>query len=80
MDIEREITALKERNQRVEIDKVWERSWTRRLFIAAVTYAAAGIWLVLIADGRPWLKAIIPAAAYLASTLSLPFIKSFWEK
>ena len=79
MDLEREILEIKERNRRVEIDKAWERSWARRLFIALVTYAAAGIWLVMIADLHPLLKALIPSAAYVFSTLSLPFIKNWWQ-
>ena len=31
MDLEQEIAQIKERNARVELDKAWERSWTRRL-------------------------------------------------
>lgn len=80
MDIEKEIAEIKERNRRVEMDKAWETSWTRRLFVAAVTYVAAGIWLVMIHDSSPWLKALIPASAYLFSTLSLPVLKSWWQK
>ena len=80
MDLEKEILEIKERNARVETGKAWEVSWTRRLFIAAVTYIAAGIWLVMIDESNPWLKALVPAIAYIFSTLSLPFIKSFWEK
>lgn len=80
MDIEQEIDQIKERNMRVELDKAWERSWTRRLFIAAVTYVIASIWLVLIHDTNPFLKALVPTAGYLLSTLSLPFIKTWWSK
>lgn len=80
MDVEKEIGTIKERNQRVELDKAWEQSLTRRLFISAVTYLAAGIWLMLVNDSHPWLKALIPASAYFLSTLSLPFIKSWWTK
>lgn len=78
MNLEEEIESIKERNQRVEADKAWEVSWTRRLFIAAVTYVAAGIWLAAINDSYPWLKALIPAAAYVLSTLSIPLLKSLW--
>ena len=78
MNLEQEIQSIKERNQRVEADKAWELSWIRRLFIAAVTYLAAGIWLTAIHDTYPWLKALIPAAAYILSTLTIPFVKSWW--
>lgn len=77
-DIEREVATIKERNQRVEADKAWETSWTRRLFIALVTYLTAGVWLEVIHDQYPWLKAIIPAVGYLLSTLSLPLVKQWW--
>jgi len=78
MDIEKEIEAIRERNERVEVDKAWELSWMRRLFIAAITYIAVGIWLWTIDDTYPWLKALIPAVAYIISTLSIPLLKSLW--
>jgi hypothetical protein len=58
-EIQEELQAIKERNQRVELDKAWEVSWTRRLFITAATYVIAGIWLVLINDTYPWLNAFV---------------------
>ncbi len=80
MEIEKEIEIIKERNSRVETDKAWEVSWVRRLFISASTYVIAGIWLVVINDSLPWLKAFVPAGGYLLSTLSLPFVKKWWVK
>jgi hypothetical protein len=79
MNIEQEIVKISERNAKVELDKAWETSWTRRLFIAAVTYVIAGIWIMLIHDTSPWLKAFVPAVGYILSTLSLTFIKSVWQ-
>lgn len=78
MDIEKEIGIIKERNQRVEGDKAWETSWTRRLFIALGTYLIAALWLILISDTSPWLKAFVPSVGYLLSTLSLSFVKKWW--
>ncbi len=80
MNLEQEINLIKERNSRVEADKGWEVSWTRRIFIAASTYTIAAVWLVVIKDTVPLLKALVPAIGYLLSTLSLPFIKSWWIK
>ena len=80
MDLEKEINIIKERNTRVEIDKRWEISWARRLFIASSTYIIAGIWLVIIKDSFPWLKSFVPAGGYLLSTLSLSFVKAWWVK
>ncbi len=62
----------------MEIDKAWETSWTRRLFITAATYVAAGVWLLTIGDSSPLLKALVPAVVYIFSTFSLPFIKKWW--
>ena len=78
MDIQEELDSLRERNKRVETDKAWEMSWTRRLFIVIGTYLVAGVWLVVIQDTFPWLKAFVPSGGYLLSTLSLPFIKRIW--
>ena len=80
MDIEQEIQSIKIRNQKVEVDKAWERSWTRRISIAFVTYIIAVIWLLMIHDTMPWLKAFVPSVAYILSTLSLPFVKNSWMK
>lgn len=79
-NLEKEIELIKERNLRVEGDKGWEVSWTRRMFIAVSTYIIAGIWLIAIKDSVPLLKALVPSAGYLLSTLSLPFIKKWWIK
>jgi len=73
------IEEIQERNRRVETDKAWEMSWTRRLFIAAITYLTAGVWLATIHDSYPWLKALVPTAGYILSTLSLPFAKRLWN-
>ena len=32
-ELENEIIKIKERNKRVELDKAWETSWTRRICI-----------------------------------------------
>ena len=32
MDIGREIEQIKQRNKRVELDKAWKTSWTRKIW------------------------------------------------
>ncbi len=78
MDLEKEILEIKERNKRVETDKAWEVSWTRRLAIMAMTYIIAAAWLEIIHEPHLWWKAFVPAAGYLLSTFSLPVIKDWW--
>jgi len=73
-----EIEKIKERNKKVEMDKAWETSWTRRIFIAVSTYILILIFLFSIGAEKPFLSAIIPAVAYIISTLSLGLLKSKW--
>jgi hypothetical protein len=80
MDVEQEIQNIKARNQKVELDKAWEISWARRLFLSLVIYLIAFIWLLTINDTMPALKAFVPPFGYILSTLSLPLVKSWWAK
>lgn len=80
MDFEKEIIELKKRNQRVEGDKAWETSWTRRILLMLFTYLAIGVYLWVIGVAYPWLNAIVPAVAFMLSTLTLPFFKKKWLK
>jgi len=73
-----QIKQILERNARVEADKAWETSKTRRALIAAATYLVVVLFLHLINAPNPWLNALVPACAYLLSTLTLPFIKKWW--
>jgi hypothetical protein len=78
MNIETEIQQIKDRNARVEGDKAWETSITRRATIAIITYIFAVLWLYSIKEVGIWLKAVIPTVGYLLSTISIPLIKKFW--
>jgi hypothetical protein len=73
-----EIQKINERNKRVETDKAWEVSWTRRGFILAMTFVIASIWLYVINETNIFLKAIVPTVGYLLSTLSIPQLKKIW--
>ncbi len=75
-----ELEKIKQRNQKVEADKGWEISFTRRIYIALITYATATVWLLMIHEPLPWLKALVPAVSYIFSTLSLPPLKRWWSK
>ncbi|ALM09944.1 MAG TPA: hypothetical protein DEB30_02765 [Candidatus Peribacter riflensis] len=75
---ESQIAAIVERNKRVETDKAWEVSWTRRLLITALTYSVAVLFLWTIENPGFWLNAAVPALGYLLSTLSLPWVKQWW--
>ncbi len=72
------IEEINKRNARVEADKAWETSCTRRAFIAVVTYLVVGFYLSSLNIENPWLNAFVPPVAYVLSTLSLGFAKKVW--
>ncbi len=80
MDMETRLSAIEERNNRVEQEKAWEVSLTRRLLIAGITFIAAALLLWTIGVRSPLISALVPAVAYLLSTLSLPWVKAKWMK
>ena len=47
-DLEKEIENIKERNKRVELDKRWETSWTRKICICVLTYIVVIIYSYVI--------------------------------
>lgn len=80
-DFEKEIAAIKARNKRVETDKAWETSWTRRLCIMVLTYAVVVLYQMSIAQiSNAWLSSLVPVMGFLLSTLSLKLIRKLWEK
>lgn len=79
-NLEQRVQKIEERNKAVEADKGWETSWTRRLLLTLFTYLAIGIYLWVIEISRPWLNAIVPAVAFMISTLTIPWFKKVWLK
>jgi len=79
-DLREEIIKLKERNKRVEADKAWETSWTRRIMIIILTYLVIVIFFSFAGLPKPFINSIVPAIAFTLSTLSLPFFKEVWIK
>ena len=79
-ELHEKIKRLEERNKRVELDKNWELSYSRRMLLILFTYLAIGFYLQIIQVPRPWLNSIVPAVAFMFSTLTLPFFKKIWIK
>lgn len=75
-----EIEIIKTRNKRVETEKAWETSWTRRGMIVVLTYAVIAILFTFLGTPNPLSNAVIPSIAFILSTLSGPMIKKFWLK
>ncbi len=76
--LEAEIAAIKQRNARVEADKAWETSLARKAIIAAGTYAVSALFLLSINADNALLAALVPAAGFLLSTLTLPVFRDWW--
>lgn len=79
--IEEEIKEIKERNKRVELDKKWETSLTRKVCIAVLTYIVVVIYSYMINKvSNIWLSSLVPVIGFTLSTLSLKGIRVLWEK
>ena len=76
--IEKEIDKIKKRNKMVEADKSWETSIFRRITIALMTYLIIVLFLWIIKIPTYWLNALVPTAAFIISTFSLPILKKWW--
>jgi len=80
-NLELEINKIKDRNNRVENDKKWETSWTRRLCIAILTYIVVLCYSFLISQSANiFLSSVVPVIGFILSTLSLKFVRKIWEK
>jgi hypothetical protein len=80
MNLEQRVEKIEERNKTVEADKAWEGSWARKGLLVLFTYLAVSLYLWAIGVNNPWLNAIVPAAGFMISTLTMPFFKNLWLK
>lgn len=78
--IEERVANIEARNKRVETDKAWEVSFTRRLTIALLTYVVIVSYLVVIDNDKPFVNALVPVAGYLLSTLVVRSVRKIWQK
>lgn len=81
MDIEKEIEEIKTRNKRVELDKAWKTSWTRKICIMVLTYIVVVIYSYVTKNvDNILLSSLVPVIGFTLSTLSLKFIRNLWQK
>ncbi len=74
------LDVIEQRNKKVELDKAWETSWTRKIIIAVLTYIIVVLLFVVAQLPKPFVNSIIPTTGFVLSTLSLPFFKRLWIK
>lgn len=80
-DLEKEIESIKNRNKRVELDKAWETSWTRKLCIGVLTYILVILYTYTTRKiDNIFFSSLVPVIGFSISTLSLKFIRKIWEK
>lgn len=80
-EIENEILEIKQRNKRVELDKAWETSLTRKLCICILTYIVVVAYSIIINRiSSTWLSSLVPVIGFTLSTLSLKLVRNIWEK
>jgi hypothetical protein len=81
MDLEERIKKIEERNKRVELDKTWETSWTRKICIIILTYIIVITYSFLIREyNYVLLTSLVPVIGFTLSTLSLKAVRNIWEK
>ncbi|MDP2643099.1 hypothetical protein COY05_04390 [Candidatus Peregrinibacteria bacterium CG_4_10_14_0_2_um_filter_38_24] len=78
--LQKEIDTIKTRNKKVELDKAWETSWTRKLVILILTYIVIVIFFFAANLENPFLNAIVPSIGFFLSTLTITIFKNWWIK
>lgn len=80
-ELEKKIIEIEKRNKRVELDKKWETSYTRKICIMILTYIIVISYSYLVRNNNNiFLSSLIPVIGFSLSTLSLKLIRKIWEK
>lgn len=77
-ELKNEVDKIKARNERVEMDKAWETSWTRRLLILVLTYFVVVIFFFVTNLPKPFINSLVPTLGFFLSTLTVPWVKASW--
>lgn len=80
-ELEQRIAKIEKRNKRVETDKAWETSWTRRICIMVLTYLVVVAYSYIIREcDNILLSSLVLVLGFLLSTLSVKAVRRLWEK
>ncbi len=81
MDLEKRIEKIEARNKKVELNKAWETSMTRRICIMVLTYIVVVAYSYIIKKfDNIFLSSLVPVIGFTLSTLSLKLVRKIWEK
>lgn len=79
MDLEKRVSEIEARNKRVELDKKWETSFTRRISICVLTYIVVLLFSYFInKSNNIFLSSLVPVIGFTLSTLSVSLIRKIW--
>jgi hypothetical protein len=79
-DLAHRIEAIEQRNKRVELDKAWEGSITRKVTIIITTYFVVLIFMIMTKNNQPFINAIVPSIGFFLSTLVVSSLKKHWVR
>lgn len=80
MNLEEIVEAIEKRNKKVELDKKWETSLTRKICIMLLTYIVVILYSYLIRKyDYIFLTSLVPVIGFALSTLSLKVVRKIWE-
>lgn len=80
-ELEQRIAKIEKRNKRVEADKAWETSWTRRICIMILAYFVVVAYSYIVRECDNILfSSLVPVLGFLLSTLSVKAVRRLWEK
>ena len=80
-ELKKELEEIKLRNKRVELDKKWETSYTRKICICVLTYIVVLIYSNMVdKSNNIFLSSLVPVIGFFLSTLSLKLVRKIWEK
>ena len=80
-ELKKELEEIKLRNKRVELDKKWETSYTRKICICVLTYIVVLIYSNMVnKSNNIFLSSLVPVIGFFLSTLSLRIVRKIWEK
>lgn len=77
-ELEKRITDIEKRNERVENDKAWETSALRKILILILTYIFAVLYLKIADTTNPFFGAVVPTVGFFLSTQTLNIVKKKW--
>ncbi len=78
--LQQEVSLLNTRNRKVGLDKAWDQSLARTLFVAVMTFLCLGVYMSAIRVKNSWLSAIVPTVGFVLTTWSFPTAKNAWVR